>query len=333
MNDKTPKKLINLLKALILPVAVYLIMVILSGRRFGTADTIVLLFRQSIPPILITYAIAFLLMMRMMDLSAGAVVYVSAMLGNQLAVQTGCGPYGLLLFCILITVAMNALTALLYRITKLPIMVLSVGIIMIYEGLPRALGVSNSKISLGDAIWNRSPWCFILLGIMTILFFVLYNLTPMGKNVRAISSDQKVARNSGVNVERTKLLSFIMGGVFLGVAAPIYMSSSIRLLAPASFQSVSLAFDAIMGIFLAFFLMRYCNYTLGIIIGCLTMQMLIFGLLSLGLSSTIKTAVQGLFLLLVLVFSSNQSRVEDYRRRKRLAKEVNQEYEEKKTAA
>ena len=320
------QKILNFLKALILPIAVYLLMRLCTGGRFGNATSMMLLLRQSIIPILIALGLGFSLMMGMWDFSSGAVIYAAAIIATTLAQRTSMGAIGILIFAVPISVAMTTITGFVYRYLKVPVIVATCGMAMLYEGLPKLLGLSQASIGLSDGWLFQAPWCFILLAVMSIVFYVLFNLIPFGHNIMAISGDQRVARNTGINIEKTKLLSFIVSGLFLGVAATLQISNSFTIYAVTNFSSVALIFSAMMGIFVGMFLMRYCNFLFGIIIGTLTMQMLIFGLVSMGLNSTVRDIIQGVFLLAVLAFSSNQSKFEEARRKRRVIKQANEQY-------
>lgn len=95
-----------------------------------------------------------------------------------------------------------------------------------------------------------------------------------------------------------------------------------------TFGSVNLIFDAMMGVFIAFFLEKYCNFSIGIIIGALSMNILTSGLVALGLDTTTRDITQGLFLLVLLIFSSNQGVIDAIRNKKRLACAADEKYKE-----
>lgn len=327
MNSNMKTKSINLLKALILPMAIFLIMLVLSGGRLFKSASIILTFRQSVVPIMIAMAIGFNMMMRMWDFSAGSVVYASAMIGSTLSRATGTGVAGLFVFCVVVAVGMTLLTGSLYRFLKIPAMVLTIGLTIAYEGIPRLLSIKQARIGAKDTILAAAPWCFIILLIMGLIFYVIFNFTPFGHNVMAIGDNQKNARIAGIKIEKAKFTSFVLSGLFLGVASALFMSQKTTLFPAFGFSSAAMIFDAMMGVFIAFFLMRYCNFTFGIAIGTLTMQILMFGLISMGISNTTRAIIQGIFLMIVLAFSSNQGKIDEYRNSRRLRIEADQKYE------
>ena len=65
--------------------------------------------------------------------------------------------------------------------------------------------------------WNSLELKVTVLVIVVVLFWVLFHLTAYGKNCRAIGSCMETARQSGVNVDRTKIASFALMGALAGL--------------------------------------------------------------------------------------------------------------------
>jgi ribose transport system permease protein len=320
------KKHVGALKTLVLPAAVYLILLVCTRGRFGQPATVLMAFRLSVISILIAMALGFSMTMGMWDFSSGAVVLFAALAGAHVSKATGTGAFGMVLACIALAVACAAATGLLYNVIKVPSIVLTVGLAMCYESLPRMLSVSRVQINVKDAVLARTPWCFIILGVMFAVFYVLLNKTAFGYNVKAIGAAQTIAGSSGVSLARTKFCSFLFGGFFLGVAAFLHISNSSALSAPSSFSSVTLIFNSMMGVFIAFFLQRYCNFAVGLVVGSVSMTMLTSGLIALGLDTTMRNITSGLFLLALLIFSSNQGLLDDMRRRRGLVRAADERF-------
>lgn len=325
-STKVKRRVLNIIKAFILPIAIFAVLIIGTGGRFGNSATILQILRQSVILIIIAMAIGSNMTMGMWDFSAGAVIANAAIIGALFMTNTGMGIPGLVIMCMVVAVAHSVLTGLLYNLMKVPSIVLTIGLVMIYESIPRLISVSSANIQMEDGILSQSPWCFIILGIMIAVFHILSNYTAFGNNVRAIGANISIAYSAGVNLSKTKLISFLWSGVFLGVASFMSISNSGSAYAPATFGSVVTIFDAMMGIFIAFFLQRYCNYTMGIVIGIFSMNMLNTGLVMLGLESTMRSVASGIFLVVLLIVSSNQAVVDEIRRRKRLKVKAEEQY-------
>lgn len=325
-NSKISKILANIGKSLIMPVAVYVIFTIATAGKFGSGSIMVTVLRTMVVPMLIAMAMSMHMTMDMWDFSSGAVVYAAAILGASVAAATGTGVLGLCISAMLIALLMTAFSGFLYNVMKIPALVLTIGLVMVYESFPRLIVATGcGQIAQRDGYLAQAPWCFIFFIVMYIIFYFVYNFTVFGNNVRAIGANQPIAYSAGVDLSRVKFFSFLFGGVFLGVAAILQMSMNVRLYVASSMSSISLIFDPMMGVFIAFFLSKYCGYTIGLLIGTFTMRMLSTGLVSCGLSATARSIVTGFFLLTILCFSSNQGRLEAWKMRKKLKEEVTQE--------
>ena len=323
---KVLSTLVRTVKTIILPIIVYLAFAILSKGMFGQPSGMLTIARQSIMPIMVALAITCNMTIGMWDFSAGAVVYTAAIVGGNLALMTGTGIPGLIVILILIAVALNTITGLLYNLFKVPSIVLTIGLMMVYEMIPTLLFKGGVLISGKMTHLALPPYCFIVFAVMFIIFYIVFNYTPFGHNVRALGSNQNIAANVGLNPATIKLASFIFGGVFLGMAAVMDLSTKGMIRPPATMGSVSMIFDAMMGIFIAFFLQKYCNLAIGVVVGTFTMKMLNSGLVSMGLSTTVRDITTGLFLLILLCISANQGKFTEWRNNREKARLANEKY-------
>jgi len=263
----------------------------------------------------------------MWDFSAGGVVAVASIVGGGIAKMTGTGIPGMIIFCIIVGVIMSACTGLLYNFMKVPSLVLTIGLVLVYETIPFFV-FDGAGVLISGKMTNLalSPYCFIVLAVMFTIFYIVFNYTPFGHNVRALGNGQLIARNAGLDPWKTKLYSFIFGGIYLGMAAVMNLSINGMVKPEGNMASVSLVFDSMMGIFIGFFLSRYCNMAIGVTIGTFTMKMLNTGLISVGFSTTIREITTGLFLLIILGISSNQGKISEWREKKQRAKAANAKY-------
>ncbi len=67
------------------------------------------------------------------------------------------------------------------------------------------------------------------------------------------------------------------------------------------------------------FLSRWGNIMVGMLMGTLTIAFMNTGLTSLGVSSSMQTTINGLFLLAILIISANEARVAEYFENKKIA--------------
>ena len=99
--------------------------------------------------------------------------------------------------------------------------------------LPRGYGIRNtvSLLNMRQCIDNllavniggvKIPvLSFILIGLLC-LFVVWFRKTKLGQDMRAVGQDMDVARDAGINVDRTRVLSIVMSTVLSGFGMILY---------------------------------------------------------------------------------------------------------------
>ncbi|MBR4477899.1 MAG: hypothetical protein IKO96_04625, partial [Spirochaetales bacterium] len=92
-----------------------------------------------IVPSILSMAVVGNLTLGMWDFSAGAVVVASSIIGGNLMKLTNTGIPGMFIFCVLCGVLLSSLTGFLNNKLKVPMLVLTIGLIFIYEALPRVI--------------------------------------------------------------------------------------------------------------------------------------------------------------------------------------------------
>lgn len=65
---------------------------------------------------------------------------------------------------------------------------------------------------------------FIVIGLLC-LFIVWFRKTKLGQDMRAVGQDMEVARDAGIDVERTRIISILMSTVIAGFGMVIYLQN------------------------------------------------------------------------------------------------------------
>ena len=102
--------------------------------------------------------------------------------------------------------------------------------------LPRGYGIRNtvSLLSMRQKLDNLIPlniggvkipvMTFIVIAFMCLVI-VWFRRTKLGQNMRAVGQDMDVARDAGINVERTRIVSIIISTVLAGFGMVIYLQN------------------------------------------------------------------------------------------------------------
>lgn len=315
------KLLLKTGKTLALPAIVYCLFLILSFKRFSNWNCLYTIFVQSLIPTITAYAVAFGNIAGLFDFTIGARVVISALCGGLLSMRFGMA--GLLIGAFGSALIMAFITGILNNLLKIPSLVLTMGLTMIYEILGAKLAGSYGYVQLESAYtYLGSSTNIILLFLLSALaFYFILNYTKFSYHMQAIGSNEVVARNAGIKVGAVKLKTFVYGGIFIGMTSLLTISQSGSVGAQTNLGSVTVVFKPLISILLALVLQRICDLTVGIFVAQFSLNIIFIGLIALGMPDTAQNVFLGLFMLLVMIIFNNSERIRIYIARKRIQKE------------
>lgn len=102
--------------------------------------------------------------------------------------------------------------------------------------LPRGYGIRNtvSLLPMRQTLDNalaiyvggvKIPVLTLIIIAVACLFIVWFRKTKLGQDMRAVGQDMEVARDAGINVERTRIISMVISTVFAGFGMIIYLQN------------------------------------------------------------------------------------------------------------
>lgn len=180
-----------------------------------------------------------------LDLSVGAVVVFSAVIGakvmvaistNETSFTTGVYPHlalGLaagILAAILAGTAWGFFNGFVTEHLRVPPFIVTLGSMGMALGLAQVitdgLGVANIPPQLQTAFGTGSmfgiiPWPVVLAAVVTAVLWVLLRGTRFGVWTYAIGADREAARRAGLNVERHVLLLYVILGALAGLVGVV----------------------------------------------------------------------------------------------------------------
>jgi ribose transport system permease protein len=308
----------NTLKTLILPVGMFLLMFILTrfiGRgTFGSWASMQPIFRNAILGACIALAMTCNMLNRRWDFSVGMTVVLCPILVMPLVDRLEWGAFGLLILCIAAGLLINMINAAAYILIRVPSIVTSVGLMIFYESFIMVYnGGLGARLRNFDMLrLSMSPNIFIIGISAMLIFYIIFTHTQFGYNVRSLASKQSLAVNTGINEKKNVIGCYLLCGFFVGIAGAILVAMSGTLTATPQFNgSMFIMFQAFPPVFIGFYLMRYANLTIGVVLGAFTMQVLTTGMLALGIPSAMQDIGIGVFLMLFVAFTSNQERFKE----------------------
>ena len=308
--------LINTLKVIMLPVIVYLIFLVICFERFSNWNCIYTIFIQTIIPTITAYAIAYGNICGVFDFTIGSRLVISGVIGGLLAAQYGFA--GMILGAIISAIVVGVITGVLNWWLKIPSLVLTMGLAMVFEIVGSKLAGHYGFVQIDNkyAIFGSSPNIVIIFLLSAVLFYFIFNHTVFSFHMRAVGSNEVVAKNSGIKTDLVKCKSFVYGSVFIGIAAILTLSQSGSVGAQTSLGSVTIMFKPLISVLLALVLQRICDLTVGIFIAQFTLNIIFIGLIAVGLPDTFQNVVLGFFRLVVMILFENSGRIEEFKEKR-----------------
>jgi ribose transport system permease protein len=314
----------NIWKTLVWPVAIFVFFLVMTRllqteSTFGSWASMDSIVNQALLTAMMALAMSCNMINGRWDFSMGIIMMVTSFIASPIIRNNQLNSWALLVLCVVICTILCLINCLLYLVIKVPTLVISIGMLLIYESLVMIINNGGGARLSGMRYtqFGRAPQIYILCAVMFVAFYIIYSHTRFGYNVRSLGNNQLIATNIGVNEKRNTILCYVLCGVFLGVASCINVSMKGTIEASSTFNNnMGMMFTAFPAVFIALYLSRYVNFTVGVFIGAFCIKMLTAGILALGLPSEIQDIGVGLFLFLFIALTTNQGRFSDWRLRR-----------------
>lgn len=231
MATKIKKLSLNYAKTLIFPLGIYLIFAIVAlctnNSVFFTGSITSKIFTDSVTSTIMALAIAIPLSGGRWDFAPGIIAILGGIIGINIGMNMHANVFVVLLLCIATTIILALIEGFLYIFIKVPNMIISLGVVMVYEALTAlvfngsGVNIYNNSVEYTNQLlfFSKQPWCYILLAlIMVFVSFLLYK-TKFGIDTKSLSMNPRIAINNGVNEKKNIILTYLLVGFLLGFVA------------------------------------------------------------------------------------------------------------------
>ena len=284
---------------------------VLTPNNFGSPKNLLSYFEASLLAAVGAVGFYFVMVMGMFDFSIGANIMLSAIVGCVFATRFGMGYAGLIIGSILTGALVGFLNGFFYIKLRIPSMIVTTGLALIYESLASYIaGPQSAALPSNLRAFGSMPGNLILAVIAFIVAYMLLNYTKIGTYTYAIGSNEFVAKNMGINVNKYKRLAFIISGAFFGVEAILTISYGSSMVAETGMLSMSRNFYPTMGCFLGLAMKKYGIPIPAIIIGEFFLQIIYYGFVALGAPTAVNDVISGLALLIIVTLTTKVSKGE-----------------------
>ncbi|MHB0923940.1 MAG: ABC transporter permease [Bellilinea sp.] len=250
------------------------------------------------------------------DLSVGS-NFALASYVLALSLNAGISVVPALLLAILTSTLLGFINGLIVTRTNIPSFIATLGTMLAYRGVVRAVGsgdfasykgeeialfkILNGNFTLLNSWFNVQAFrtSMIWFFLLAIIFIILLMRTPFGNWIFAAGGNPGAALAQGVNVIFVKVMAFTITGLLVGIASVIQFSHrlSVDPLRGDGMEMLAVAACAIGGIRLT----GGSGTILGAIAGALLLQMLDQGLVLMGIPIQVFQASVGLIIILSVI--------------------------------
>lgn len=322
MAARLKKLSINYAKTLIFPVGIYVLFAIIalctSNEVFFTGSITSKIFTDSVTSTIMALAIAIPLSGGRWDFAPGIIAILGGIIGINLGMNMHANVVVVLLLCLVSTILLALIEGFLYIFIKVPNMIISLGVVMVYEALTAivfngsGVNIYNNTVEYTNQLlfFSEQPWCYILLAlIMAFVCFLLYK-TKFGADTKSLAMNPKIAINNGVNEKKNIILTYLLVGFLLGFVALLNACKS-KVEPTNNLNSAMLMYSSMAPVLIGIFLANYSSMPWGILMGAIGMNVLTYGMQSFGIDSSIQTIITGLVIVFIMAYTANKNLMHD----------------------
>jgi simple sugar transport system permease protein len=237
--------------------------------------------------IILAVGLTFVILTGGVDLSVGAVIAISSLVGVMLA-NAGWNPIVVIVLMILIGSVFGAASGILIQYFNVQPFIATLAMMFLARGLASMLSTTPERLADESPIRTLSteikvidgpkindlvttPNVIIAAVVVIVAFYVLHK-TRFGRTVYAIGGSEQSATLMGLPVVRTKLAIYIISGTLAGLAAVVYTS---KLGIAQNITGVGWELDAIAAVIIGGTLLTGgAGFVLGSVIGALVLGLM-----------------------------------------------------------
>ena len=303
----------KLLLSLLIPATVLIVVELMAAvkgvRLFASTDSWKLFFRAVANVTLTTFALSINLDSGRFDFSLGSVAVLSAAVSGTAAVAWNLGPWPTLGLCILIALALGLVNGMVYVITRIPPIIVSLGMTLFYEGCAYAFtgGKGVTVVTRSDLIgFSTIPHYIIIIAVALAIIILLFDYTRFGANYRALLSGQKIAVDTGIREVGNALGCYAVSGALMGAVGFISLTNTGNVQMSLNFGSIGIMFTAFLPMFIGGWIGRFINRRVGIMLGAVSMALISLAYARFDTASSVQSIVSALLLVLFLIYLNNE---------------------------
>lgn len=276
--------------------------------NFATLGTAEAILRITALVTIMAVGMTFVIICGEIDLSVGSLASWSGMI-VALLIDRGAPGWLAALAVLAMGAGIGAITGALVTKLGIPSFLVTLGMLSVFSGL--ALTITNTEpVPIVDDLFTDLFWNGALFGVPAPIWWTLatvvvgyyvLQMTVLGRQAYAVGGNLVAARFSGVKTDRVKILAFVASGLTASLAG---MMLAARSTAGNPSLGAGLELDVIAAVIIGgTSLFGGVGDIVGSVVGAIFIGILGFGLLVMGLTTSIQEVVKGAIIILAVALN------------------------------
>jgi len=220
------KKILSEYSIILVAIGMIIVATILQGSTFLTLQNFINILRNNAVIGIIAFGMSFVIISGNIDLSVSSQLVAVAALLISVINTTESIVLGLVV-AIAFSCVLSALVGLVVTKGRVPSFIVTLGMQYIYrsfcmffmEGGGFTGSVTAFKSISNTNLFGWLPMPIVYFLLMFALYFYISKYTRLGRHIYAVGSNEKATRLSGINTDRIRIISFILLGFAVAIAA------------------------------------------------------------------------------------------------------------------
>ncbi|MBQ7535179.1 MAG: ABC transporter permease [Stomatobaculum sp.] len=332
MNQTMMRRLISLGMLLVL-IVLFTILAGAGKGKFLNFDNMIEIVRDASIPAIIGVGVTFIIITAGIDLSTGSAMALVGMVMANIYAYTLL-PFPVMIGAGILTGAIcGAVNGYIVAKLHVPEFIGTLATMSIYRALTYIIAIKDANGVIKSQPMNHSGYTWFGEGIGgTKIYYVIIAMiiivaagqivlkyTRYGTNLYSIGASKKAATLSGINVEMTQMIAYIITGFCVAVGA-VFTTARIQSATTAvgsNFEFTPIASAVVGGVALA----GGSGDVIGTLIGALFMITLENGVRKLDMNTAFQYVIKGLIIVAVVIFDATYKARMDKKAREEGAKE------------
>src|SRR4030043_701662 len=214
---------------------IFIVLGFLNPVKYQSLNGIMTFLRTASPLAVLAVGEMFVLAIGGFDLTVGAIVTFVVLVSSKLLANDPANAYPTILIMVGFGVLIGLANGLIVSYLKVPSFITTLGMMLLVRGgalyyvggAPQGYLTDNWRSFGRNFIENipvlgRVPYALLILIVIGIISYVIFNRTNYGKQVLSIGDNVRASQLSGVRVRPIRVLTFIFCAVFAIIGGILY---------------------------------------------------------------------------------------------------------------